>query len=284
MTAREVQSLRGARPYGKLERHDLLELRCKGVTAWERPKYCQDLLSAFEVRWKTRGKMGSSNDALDGRRADVRSMLQVQEYGKKLLLEMFGEQARGMLENPVSSAWEVLVTLLIDLEDQFWLNEDRKDGMVWRLGGKLGFSRADMTWRELERAVGSMLKHRPELAGYLTGLMEAYLSPRAMDPPTLAARPVASQSTPAQPGEQHKSVQGELLVDLEGLMEACGKHKSTSIQATCDEMLILAATADNAAYYELRKQLGKQRLTEEQRGSYDKHRDRVDAVKAMQDK
>jgi len=60
MTAREVQNLRGALPYGKFERKHLPDLRCKGISAWEKPKYCQDFVSAFKIRWKTRGKMDSS--------------------------------------------------------------------------------------------------------------------------------------------------------------------------------------------------------------------------------
>jgi len=104
MTAREVQNLRGALPYGKFERKHLPDLRCKGISAWEKPKYCQDFVSAFKIRWKTRGKMDSSDEALGGRKVDIRSLLQEQEHGKALLLEMFGRSARGRLENQASSA------------------------------------------------------------------------------------------------------------------------------------------------------------------------------------
>ena len=196
MTAREVQNLRGALPYGKFERKHLPDLRCKGISAWEKPKYCQDFVSAFKIRWKTRGKMDSSDEALGGRKVDIRSLLQEQEHGKALLLEMFGRSARGRLENQASSAWEVLLGLLMDVENEFWRNEVQKDGMVWRLGGRLGISRGGMTWSELKRAVGPMLKHRPELAGYLMGLMEAYLSPRSDGSATLAATPVVARDTP----------------------------------------------------------------------------------------
>lgn len=73
-------------------------------------------------------------------------------------------------------------------------------------------------------------------------------------------------------------------MDLEEVMEACGKQKTAAVQSMCDEMLILAATTDKAGYYDLRKKLGKRRMQEEQRGFIDERRDETDALKTMQNR
>lgn len=96
---------------------------------------------------------------------------QQQQHGRHLLLACFGEKARGMLENAFSSAWDVLVAISMDLEDRFWVAESWKDVIVQHVAGSTGVSRADMTWRQLERVVEKVLKHRPKLASYLIDLI-----------------------------------------------------------------------------------------------------------------
>lgn len=64
-----------------------------------------------------------------------------------------------------------MVAILMDLKDRFWVAEGRKDEIVQHVAGRTGVSRADVTWRQLERVVEKVLKHRPELASYLIDLI-----------------------------------------------------------------------------------------------------------------
>lgn len=76
-------------------------------------------------------------------------------------------------------------------------------------------------------------------------------------------------------------IQVALFANFDIFLASIDKIEDNTTQQMCKQLLALAVKADEAGYYEFRKQLGKQRMKEEQRGPIDKYRDQEDAEKAI---
>lgn len=107
-----------------------------------------------------------------------------------------------------------------------------------------------------------------------------YVSQRSESSATTTAKAVRADHSSTPIGERWE-IQVALFADFDIVLASIDKIEDNTTQQMCEQLLELAVKADEAECYEFRKQLGKQRMKEEQRGPIDKYRDQEDAGKAI---